>query len=259
MTHQVTFVRVVRSEWFKFWSLRSTWIVLAVTVLLTLTVAGAVGWAQGNDLDAGRPLPVGDVIGGTYLGVDLFTVVLAVFGVLMITGEYGSGLIRATLTAVPRRLPVLAAKALVLAAGTLPVMVALSVASFLTSVGFSGADVGLGDSGVLRAALGAAAAPVAFGVIGLGLGTVLRHTAASITLLVLFTLVLPGLLPALPGEAPEDIAPYTPVAAAQALYSVGDTGGPFDLLGPGPAAAVIGGWILVALAAGAAVLHRRDA
>lgn len=259
MSQQVTFARVVRAEWFKFWSLRSTWIVLAVTVLLTLGVAGAVGWAQGNDVDDGRPLPVDEVIGGTYLGVDLFTIVLAVFGVLMITGEYGSGLIRATLTAVPRRTPVLAAKALVLAVGTLPVMVALSVVSFLTSVGFSGADVGLGDPGVLRAALGAAAAPVAFGILGLGLGTVLRHSAASITLLVLFTLVLPGLMPALPGSAPEDLAPYTPVAAAQALYSIGDSGGPFDMLSPGAAAAVMAGWVLVALAAGAAVLHRRDA
>lgn len=257
--NDVTFARVVRSEWFKFWSLRSTWIVLAVTVSLTLAVAGAVGWAQGDEVDSGRPLPVADVIGGTYLGVDLFTIVLAVFGVLMITGEYGSGLIRATLTAVPRRTPVLAAKALVLAAGTWPVMVVLSLASFLTSVGFSGADVGLGDPGVPRAALGAAVAPVAFGLIGLGLGTVLRHTAASITVLVLLTLVLPGLLPALPGSVPEDVAPYTPVAAAQALYSIGDSGGPFELLAPGPAFAVTAGWLLVVLAAGAAVLSRRDA
>jgi ABC-2 type transport system permease protein len=258
--YRVTFARVVRSEWTKFWSLRSTWIVLAVTILITLGVAGAVGWAQGNNTDHTGQVPaVSEVIGGTFLGVDLFSIVLGVFGVLMMTGEYGSGLIRATLTAVPRRLPLLGAKALVLTAGTLPLMVVISFASLLISVTFSGADVGLGDPGVLRAVLGAAVAPVAFGVIGLGLGTALRHTAGSITVLVLTTLVLPGLLPALPGSAPEDMAPYSPIAAAQAMYSIADGGGPFDVFSPGPAALVLAGWVAVALAAGATVLRRRDA
>jgi ABC-2 type transport system permease protein len=254
--YRVTFARVVRSEWTKYWSLRSTWIVLAGTVLATVGLAGAVGWAQGRSAKAPT---VSEVIGGTFLSIDLFSLVVAVLGIMTITGEYGSGLIRATLAAVPRRVPVLAAKALVLVAATTPVLVVASFSSLFVSLAFSNADVGLGDPGVLRAVLGAAAAPVAFGVLGLGLGTALRHTAGAITAMVLTMLILPALLPALPGSVPDDIAPYSPIAAAQAMYSVGGTGGPFKALAPGAAALVVAGWVALTLAAAGTVLRSRDA
>jgi hypothetical protein len=258
--YRVTFARVVRSEWTKFWSLRSTWVVLAATLVVTVALAGVVGWEQGNQADdRGQVLAVDEVVGGTFLSIDLFTLVIGVFGVLMMTGEYGTGLIRATITAVPRRLPVLGAKALVLMAGSLPVLLVACFGSFLLSVAMSGADVGLGDPGVMRAVVCAAVAPAAFGVIGLGLGTAVRHTAGAITTLVLVLLVLPALVPALPGSVPDDIAPYSPVAAGQAMYSIDGSGGPFDMLSPGSAAAVVAGWAAVALATGATVLRRGDA
>ena len=258
--YRVTFARVVRSEWTKFWSLRSTWVVLGATLVVTVSLAGIFGWAQGNESEDGGEAPaVNDVIGATFLSIDMFTLVIGVFGVLMMTGEYGTGLIRATITAVPRRLPVLGAKALVLVAGTLPVLLVACFGSFLLSVAMSGAGVRLGDPGVLRAVVCAAVAPAAFGVIGLGLGTALRHTAGAITTLVLVLLVLPALVPALPGSVPDEIGPYSPVAAGQAMYSLDGSGGPFEMLSPGPAVLVVAGWAAVALAAGATVLRRRDA
>lgn len=253
----VTFPRVVRSEWTKFWSVRSSWLVLWTTALLCIGLAGVIGWVQGNQDDV---TPVEQAVGGAFLGIDLFTLVIGVFGVLLMTGEYGSGLIRATLTAVPRRLPVLWAKAVVLAVVAGAVLLAVCFASFLVARAFSGVDVGLGDPGVLRATFGAAAAPVAFGLIGLGLGAILRHTAGSITVLVAVMLVIPALLPAaLPDSVQDDVTPYSPVAASQALYSVEGTGGPFEMLSPGAAALVIAGWVALVLAGGAAVLRRRDA
>jgi ABC-2 type transport system permease protein len=258
--NQVTFPRVVRSEWTKLRSIRASWLVLGGAALLTVTIAGLIGWNAERDRD-GAPT-VHEAVTGAFLGVDLISLVLGVFGVLLMTSEYGSGLIRATLAAVPRRLPVLWAKAVAVAAATLPVMVVVSLASFLISQAFvdAGQRVTLGDPEVLRATVGSMVAPVAAGLLGLGLGAVLRHTAGAITTYVVILLVLPGLLPfALPGSLEDDIGPYSPVAASQAMYAVEGGEAPFEVLAPGSAALVTLGWVVLALAAGAVVLRRRDA
>lgn len=255
---RVTFGRVVRSEWTKLRSLRSTWIVLGAAALLTVGLAGVIGWVVSREPE---PPTVDNAVGGAFLGVDLFSLVVGVFGVLLMTGEYGSGLIRATLAAVPRRLPVLWAKALVLLTATGSVMVVVSFASFLANQAFTGADqrITLGDPEVLRATLGAAAAPVGWALLGLAVGAILRHTAGAITTYVATLLVVPALLPAaLPESIRDDIVPYVPLAASQAMYSVGDTN-PFRTLSPGAGALVMFGWVALALAGGAYVLHRRDA
>jgi ABC-2 type transport system permease protein len=257
MTYRVTFPRVVRSEWTKLTALRSTWVVLGVTAVAVVGLAAGVGWGT---LRGQRPT-VAEVVGGAFLGVDLLSLVLGVFGVLLMTGEYGSGLIRATLAAVPRRTPVLAAKALVLVAAATPVIAVAAVGAFLAAQLFvaDGARIGLTDPRVARAIGGAAAAPVVMGLLGLGAGAMLRHTAGAITGFVAAMLVLPALLPAaLPETAREDLLPYVPVAATQALYAI-DEGGPFPMLAPGTAVLVLAAWVAAALAAGAAVLRRRDA
>jgi ABC-2 type transport system permease protein len=257
--YRVTFGRVVRSEWTKLRSLRSTWIVLGAGGLLTIGIAGVIGW---NSSRQDEPTTVAETVAGAFLAVDLMALVLGVFGILLMTGEYGSGLIRATLAAVPRRLPVLWAKALALVAAGVPVMLAVSFGSFLLHQAFAeaGVRVTLGDPEVLRAALGAAAAPILSGLLGLGLGAAMRHTAGTITSYVVGMLVLPGLLPvALPDSIQDDVVRYTPVASAQAMYAVGDGGNPFDMLSPGAGALVTLGWAGLLLTAGAIVLRRRDA
>jgi ABC-2 type transport system permease protein len=238
----MTFRRVVWAEWTKLAALRSTWIVFGVVVLLTVGVAGAAG----HHTRTGR-------LGDAFLGVDVFSLLLGVFGIMMITGEYGSGLIRATFAAVPRRVPVLAAKAVVLLLASLPVMA-------LASAGALAADRLLGgpitEPHVLRVTIGAAVAPIGLALLGLGLGALVRHTAAAITVYVLSMLVLPALVQAvLPGDLGQRFVRYIPVAAAQGLYAVHN---PFRMLTPVPSALVLLAWVVAFLTAGAVVLWRRD-
>jgi hypothetical protein len=185
----------------------------------------------------GEPdLTVADAVSAAFLPIDFFVLVIGVFGVLQMSGEYGTGLIRATLTAVPRRLPVLGAKALVQVAVTAPLMAVVCLASFLVCQAFIGDEgASLGDQGVPGAIVGAAASPILMGLLGLGIGTMLRNTAGAITTLVAAAFVVPALLgPALPGDREDEIMKYVPTVAGQAMYSVDGDGGPFEMLSPAP-------------------------
>jgi len=242
-------MNIVRAEWGKLWALRSTWVTFGVVGVLAVGLAAAIG-ATAKD-----PGPA-----QAFLAIDVFSILLGVFGIVMITGEFGSGLIRATFAAVPRRLPVLWAKAAVLVAATVPLMLAVCAGSLLLHHALTPAGHGyaLDGPGVVRATLGAAAAPVALALLGLGIGALLRHTAAAITVYVLSMLVLPALLgAALPADVAGDVVRCVPVAAAQALYALpgADT---TRILAPGPAALVLLAWVAVTLGAGAAVLRHRD-
>jgi hypothetical protein len=258
----ITFPRVVRAEWTKIVSLRSTWITLGAASLLAVGLAGAIGYGIHHSIEGGDPPPtLADAVGAAFLPIDFFVLVFGVFGVLQMTGEYGSGLIRATFTAVPRRWPVTAAKAVVQVAVTLPVMAVTALGSFLACQAFLGDDgATLGDPGVPRALVGAALAPVLVGLLGLGVGTAVRHTAGAITTLVAAFFIIPVLLgPALPGEAEKNVMKYVPTVAGQAMYSVDGGGQPFETLAPGASAAVVMGWAALLLAGGVALLLRRDA
>jgi hypothetical protein len=258
----VTFPRVVRSEWTKLVSLRSTWFTLGPMAVLTVGLAGAIGYGVNRSVEGGDPAPtVGEAVGAVFLPIDFFVLVIGVFGVLHMTGEYGTGLIRATLISVPRRWPVLAAKAVVQVAVNVPLMVVTCLAAFLASQAFLGDNgASLGDPGVIGAIAGAAACPVIMGLLGLGVGALLRHTAGAITTLVGALFVVPALLgPALPGDREEDVMKYVPAVAGQAMYSVEGEGGPFETLSPAASGAVLTGWATIVVLAGAATLRRRDA
>ena len=245
-SYRVTFARVVRAEWTKLFALRSTWVVAAAVAVLTVGLAGAAG-RQAHRAD----------VQGAFLGIDLFSLILGVFGIMMITGEYGSGLVRATFAAVPRRLPVLLAKAVVLAAAVVPLMAGVCAAALAANRLLAGSAWPEG-SRLVQAAAGAVAAPVAFALLGLGLGALLRHTATAITVYVVSVLLLPALLQAaLPADLGVRVVRYVPVAAAQAMYTVGGDN-PFRMLAPGPAALVTLAWVAVVLALGGVVLWRRD-
>ncbi|WP_433796820.1 ABC transporter permease subunit [Actinoplanes sp. CA-252034] len=252
--YRISFARVARAEWGKLIVLRSTWAVLATAAVITVGLAVAIN--ANVYRDAGAEVSPGALTAQTFLGVDVVSLILGVFGILMITGEFGSGLIRATFAAVPRRVPVLAAKAVTLVLVAFPAtlvacVVAVIAAEALLPAGRH-ADI------PVRALLGAAAAPVALALIGLGIGALVRHTAAAITVYVLTMLVLPAVLqPALPDRIADDVVRYVPVAAAQAMYAV-DTGNPFRMLTPGPAVLTVAAWTLLVLAAGSVTMWRRD-
>jgi ABC-type transport system involved in multi-copper enzyme maturation permease subunit len=259
----VTFGRVARSEWTKLRSLRSTWIILGCTAILTVAFSAAFGHGYGGQIRSDEVTPSLDkAIDVTFIGLDLSALIIGVFGILQMTGEYGCGLIRASLTAVPRRWPVLLTKALVLAAVTAAVMGPTCLAAFgvcQAMIGDHGA--GLGDPGAVRAVLGATGYAVAMGLLGLGLGAALRHTAVAITVFVATLLILPAMLgPALPEGLEHRLLPYVPIAAAQAVYTqVPDGSGPFTLLSPWPGLFVLLGWVIAVLTVGIVVLTRRDA
>ncbi len=260
--HRITLARVVRSEWTKLSSLLSTWLVFGGVALLAVGLAAVFGYGHGQQIRNGEIAPsTADAVSVALLPMDLLALVVAVFGVLQMSGEYGSGLIRATLAAVPRRLPVLWAKAVVLAALTGVVMLVVCVVSLMLSQGLAGSgDASLGDPTVLRAIGGAAFSVAMTALVGLGIGSMLRHTAGSITVLVVVLLIVPPLMVAVPRQDVRDaIEPYLPTLAGQAIYQVGESSSTFETFSPGMSAVVLAGWALLSLAGGGAVLYRRDA
>ncbi|MBL7257499.1 hypothetical protein [Paractinoplanes lichenicola] len=239
---KVTFARVVRSEWTKFLALRSTWILFALVAVATVGLSAAIA------RNASAPSS-----SAPFLGVDVVSVLLGIVGIVMMTGEYGSGLVRATFAAVPARLPVLGAKAVVLTVAVLPFMAVVVLLSAWVFRVVGGPLPGSGDHIV-----GAFVAPVLLALLGLGLGALIRHTAAAITVYVLAILVAPALLgAALPDDLGERLVKYTPVAAAQALYTDRATD-PTGMLAPGPGGVALGVWVVAVLVAGAVVVLRRD-
>ncbi|GIF01430.1 ABC transporter permease subunit [Paractinoplanes rishiriensis] len=252
--YRISFARVTRAEWGKLTALRSTWVVLSAAALITVGLAVAINWNVYRD--PGAEVSAGTLTTQTFLGVDVISLILGVFGVLMITGEFGSGLIRATFAAVPGRLPVLPAKAVALVLVAFPVMLVACTAALVAGEALlpAGQQAGI----PARALLGAAAAPVALALIGLGIGALVRHTAAAITVYVLTMLVLPAILrPALPESIADDVLRFVPVAAAQAMYAV-NSANPFGMLAPGPATLTVAAWAVLTLGAGSVMLRRRD-
>lgn len=260
--YRVTLPRVVRAEWTKLRSLRSTWWSLGIAVFLTIGLGGVIGRGSAQAIRDGEIASGGQTaIETTLFGVDIAALIIGVYGVLLMTGEYGTGQIRASLTAVPKRLPVLWAKAIVLAAVVGPLMLAANFTAFLLGQGLAG-DVGvdLSEPGVVRAILGATGYLVGVGLLGLGIGVVVRNLVLGVTVYIGALMMLPPILTAaLPNESGEKIGKYTPMFAGGAMYSIDGGGGPIPYLRPGPGALVFAAYIVVLVVAGALLLRRRDA
>lgn len=260
--------RVIVSEWIKLRSLRSTVYTLVAAVVAVIGFAILAAFALTGEIEGprggGPPGGVESTIDATTVslaGVHLAQIIIGVLGVLVISGEYATGMIRSSLTAVPKRLPVLWGKAIVLSAVTLALMlVAVFVAFFAGQAILAGKDmdVALTGDGVLRALAGAALYLTGIGVIGLALGALLRHTAGAITTLFAILLVVPGLLGlVLPDSWAEALNPYLPSNAGQSFMAAIDSGQ--GLLSPLAGFAVFAAYVVVLLGAAALALVRRDA
>ncbi|AEV88879.1 putative ABC transporter transmembrane protein [Actinoplanes sp. SE50] len=195
-------VQAARMEWIKLRTLRSTWWTLAVTIAATV----GIGLAVGHNTRDGS----GDVVNNALAGVVPGLLLTGVLGVLTATGEYSSGTIRATLAAVPRRPLMLAAKAAVFGAVTL---LTGEIAAFLAYVAVratlrAGVPAPtLGDPGVLRAVVLSGAAFSLIGLLGLGLGAIVRHSPAAIGVLVAGVYVVAQFL----GIMAHAVAAYMPL------------------------------------------------
>jgi ABC-2 type transport system permease protein len=244
---------VVAAEWTKFASLRSTWITTGVSAVLLVAfgmIASASFSGGGDSMSAIDLALSGSILAALAVGV---------LGVLLGAGEYTTGMIRSTLTAVPRRLPILWSKSLV--AGFVA-FVAMAVGAFAafalgaTVLNSAVAGIGLGDDGVLRALFGAGLYLGLVAVLGVALGMVLRSSAGAIAILAALLLIVPGLTGLLPHAISETITPYLPSNAGSAVMALthGD-----NTLAPWTGLGVFALYVAAALGAAAYRLKKTDA
>lgn len=265
---RLSFAHVVRSEFIKITSLRSSVALLLAIVVLGLGVSIALGLTLE---DAGLPETgsVGFMLDQVTIGTVLFGQIIAgVLGVLVISGEYSSGTIQATLIAVPARMTVLAAKALVVFLTALTAGLVATFGSWAVTypmLAEFGLEIGVTAPGVLSALVGGAVYVALSAVLGLGIGTLLRSVAAGVATVISLILLLPIVLSVLPASPlVRNLHLLSMSKAGDAMSSASDGGGGFLDLADGyvssPAGWVIAAvWAAVFLALGAVQLRRKDA
>jgi ABC-2 type transport system permease protein len=260
------FGATLRSEWIKFRSVRSTvWTLLAAAVatvgLGALLCAAYVSRYDNLSLaERARFDPTLFNLRGLFLA----QLAIGVLGVLVISSEYTTGMIRTSFAAVPQRRTVVMAKSLVFLVVAFVVGTVACFAAFFAGQAILASkhlasghlNVGLSDPGVLRAVVSGGAYLAVIGLLGLALGTMLRRTAGAIAALFGLVLVLPALASALPSPWGTDVPKYLPSDAGQAMFVIHQHS---DLLSPGAGFAVLVGYAAAALALALYVVARRDA
>jgi ABC-2 type transport system permease protein len=248
---------ILLGEWTKMRSVRSTmWTLLATAALM---IAGGVGFsavmAASWDNLAPQIAASFDATSISLFGAGFAALAAAALGVLVISGEYRTGMIRTTFLAVPRRVHVLAAKAAVLTVTVLTVTAGASLVSFLAGQAVlapTGSQTSLGDPGVLRAVLGTGLYLTVSGLFGLAVGALIRHAAGAIVAVIGLIFVLPPMASALPGGWGR----YVTVNAGQQIMATRTAEG---ALGPWTGFGVYCAWIAVTMIAAAVLMNRRDA
>jgi ABC-2 type transport system permease protein len=264
-TGRVTQMRVALSEWTKLRTLRSTRYALLAGVAMTIGFAiipalvNASRWGRMSAADKAGFHPLETSL----IGVSIAQLAIGVLGVLIISGEYSTGMIRSTFAAVPKRLPVLWAKAGVFGLVTLVLALPSTLIAFFSAQAIlkghslNGHDIALSfsDPGVARAVIGGALYLTLIGLLGLGLGAILRNTAGGISALAAILFVLPPLTSVLPASWGDAISPYLPSNAGTAIMQ---TGHPAHTLAPWTGLGLLAGYTAVAIAIAAIQLRRRD-
>ncbi|HEY0869947.1 MAG TPA: hypothetical protein VGD55_06095 [Acidothermaceae bacterium] len=258
------FGRLLLAEWTKLRTVRSTmWslvllvvVVPGLTFLLTLLIS-----AQWSKSDAGSRAqivadPTSTILG---TGFQLGQLTICVLGVMVIASEYSTGMIRASLLAVPKRTPMLAAKGVVFAALVFVFGEIVAFPSFFIGAAIlhKHAPVSIGDPGVLRAVIGAGLYLTVLGLFALAVAAIVRHTAGAITGVIGFVLVLFPLTKLLPGTVGKHVSAYMPSLAGQLIAHAHQAKD--DLLSPWQGFGVFCVWTALLLAVAAYQLRRRDA
>jgi ABC-2 type transport system permease protein len=255
---------LLRSEWTKIRSLRSTVWSLLLFVVVTLGFTAlftALTVAQWATIDPAQKLQVLADPGRMVLGAgfQLRQLAVCVLGVLVMAGEYSSGTIRASLLAVPTRTPMLAAKAAVFAVLIFLIGEFTAIPTFVLGAAIlhSRAPVSITDPGVLRAVIGAGLYLAVLAVFAIAVGALVRHTAGAITGIIGFVLVLSPLTQLLPGRLGRHIHAYLPSEAGSVIASPRQ--GINDLIAPWQGFGVFCLETAVLIVAAAYLLRRRDA
>lgn len=258
------FGHLLLAEWTKIRTVRSTVWSLGLLIVLTLGFTALFTWLTVLQWDKSDPSqraqiaadPVSTILGS---GLEFGQLTICVLGVLVITSEYSTGVIRASLLAVPRRIPMLAAKVVVFAALVFVIGECVTFPSFFIGAAIlhSHAPVSLGDPGVARAVFGGGLYLTMLGLFALAIGAIIRHTAGAITGVIAFVLVLAPLTQLIPGSIGKHIHAYLPSEAGQLIGHAHQQSG--ELLTPWQGFGVFALWTAVLLAAAAYLLQRRDA
>ena len=228
----LSFPRLVRSEWIKLRSIRSTVWCYAIVVVLTLAMAYLLG-AVDTGVQRGAPTAVANelIVQVSAASVSLTALVVGVLGVLIITGEYGTGQIRSTFTADPRRTGVVLAKAFVLALTTFVVSaVATWIGVAITTALQAGRDIrpDLADPAVFMPILGSSVYVTLVALVAFGIGLLVKSSAGGIAITLGILLVLPTIVQIIGGLTNQqwiiDASQFLPSSAGAQLYTF-DSGG----------------------------------
>lgn len=277
----LSFGGIIRSEWIKLRSIRSTWWSYGVFVVLIVGLAAQLSSALSFDWYDGTPTQAGMQAAGVnavMVGVEIAALVVAVLGVLVIAGEYGTGMIRSTFTAVPKRVPAIVAKALVFAVVTFVVGAMATAIAIPISVGLlsqNGIGIRLDDPDYWRALIGGVGYLVMVGLIAFGIGAILRNTTGGIAVALGLVFAAPLALSLVGGAVPQawvqNLGALLPSNLGRALYAhpgyadFASPGLPLEqpegiwMLEPWHAALGLAGWIVVLFTAAIVLLKRRDA
>ena len=258
---KVTQTRVVRSEWLKMRTLRSSWLTFGLAVLSVPGIGIAIAWSTANDWTHMRPRQQNrfDPLGDPLSGFNLSQLAIGVLGILLISGEYSGGMIRATLAAVPKRLPVLWAKLVVFVSITLVFMVPTAIFTFFVSehlLSKQHIQVSWSTPHVPRIVIGVGLYLTVVAALAVGIGAIVRNVAAAIGVFVAVLLVLPAIASALPQIWADRINKWLPSNAGQALMSIHSDS---TTLSPYRGFIVFCADAIGAVAIAAVLLKRRDA
>ena len=252
----VTLRRVLRSEWLKFWTLPSTVGVLAAAIVGMIAIGLIV--ALNTRHVTPRVQPEDLVPSATLQGYFLGQLLIGALGVLFVTGEYSTGMIRSTMSAVPRRLPVLGAKLIVFVGVAAGCMLPVAVVAFSSAQGVLSSyrtGFSLGDPGVLRIVLGTGVYLTLVGLIGMALGWIVRSTPGALVAYIAAVLVLPAIFGNVLGTWGKHVAEYMP-SSAGASFSTSLQEPPS--LAPWPGLAVMVAWVMALFVVAALSLRNRD-
>lgn len=261
----MTSAGLLRAEWTKIRSVRSTvWSMLAFVVVaigfstLIATVINNTWNKPGNHPNHARLLsdPTAVIFGA---GIGLGQLAIAVLGVIVISSEYSTGAIRASLLAVPHRIPMLVAKALVWAALDFVISaIAVFVTFFITTAILNDhVPISLSEPGVTRAVIGAILYLTVLGLFALAIGGLVRHTAGAIAIVIALVIVIPPLVGLIPGTIANHVHGYLPTVAGPLVTQTSQQSG--DVLSAWQGFGVFCAWTAVLLAACGWLLVRRDA
>ncbi|MHB8574445.1 MAG: ABC transporter permease subunit [Dehalococcoidia bacterium] len=252
------FTDILRAEFCKLRSVPATTWTLAAAVAFNIGLAALAAIFIPGHL-SGQEKATADATRLSLAGLHLSQIAVGVLGVLVITSEYDSGMIRASLSAVPRRRLLLAAKAIVFAVTAFIVGTVACFAAYFVFQAFlsdSSLHSSIGDPGVFRALIGGGLYLAVFGLLGLGLGAIVRRSAGAIATLLGLLFVPQILVQLLPQAWKDTVGPYVPMQAGGSIYSARPEAG---ALGPWAGFGVFCLYAVVALGVGFFLINRRDA